>query len=71
MSILLHKELMSKLQENREATERELMQNLQDCLDDINACGFVLTCDMDNDEKLDNSATHFTLRTEKEFAEDC
>lgn len=68
MSISLHKELTAKLAENRQATEKELLQNLQNCLDDIVACGLVLTCDISNNIRLDNATQDFTILSEAEYA---
>jgi len=70
MSIILQKEFIAKLKENRLAAEKELMQNLQQCLNDIIACGFVLTCDNCNEDKLDNAIQDFTMRSEAEFVTD-
>lgn len=69
MSIELQKELFRKMQENEEATRKELFQKLQEVLNDINACGFVLTRDgEDRTDKLVDAGYHFDIRTEIEYA---
>jgi recombinational DNA repair protein RecR len=69
MSIELHKKLMAELQANEETTVKQLFQKLQEVLNEITACGFIITCDHnDRTEKLTNAEYDFSIRNDADYA---
>jgi hypothetical protein len=68
MSIELHKKLTAELQTNEELAKKQLFQKLQEVLNEIKSCGFIITCEYaDKEEKLTNAEYDFSIKTEAEY----
>jgi len=62
---------LASVEAQRDTAKNELAEKLQNCLNEIKQCGFVLFCNYDdNVSPLDNVTQDFTLKTELEFVKE-